>query len=164
MNKQEQIDKVQSVINSVEFTMLTTRTPEGRLFSCPMNTIETSIGAREIWFIGHNPSDTATNINHDAEINLSYKTNDNKEYISIAGRAELVEDREKLEALWAPLYEAFYPDGKEDSRVQLIKVVPHGIEYWNNGNVIANAAKVGAAMVTDKAYGESMGENFSIQL
>ena len=90
MNKQEQTDKVQSIINSVEFTMLTTRTPEGRLFSYPINIIETSIGAKEIWFIGYNPSDTATNIQHDTEVNLSYKTNNNKEYISIAGRAEPV--------------------------------------------------------------------------
>ena len=34
----------------------------------------------------------------------------------------------------------------------------------SNGNVIAKAVKLGTAMVTDKSYGESMAENFSIQL
>ena len=54
--------------------------------------------------------------------------------------------------------------GKEDPTVQLIKVVPHGAEYWANGNAIASAVKMTAAAVTDTAIEKSLGENFSIEL
>ncbi len=58
----------------------------------------------------------------------------------------------------------YFEQGKEDPRVQLIKVVPHGAEYWANGNAITSAVKMTAAAVTDTAIEKSLGENFSIEL
>ncbi len=164
MSKQEQMDKIQAMVKDVKYTMMTTRTTDDHLHSCPMNTTETSIGAKEIWFIGHKPSDTVENIKKNPEVNLAYASQDNKDYLSIAGRAELVEDKEKLNELWSTIYNAYFEHGKEDPKVQLIKVVPHGAEYWANGNSFANVFKITAAAVTDSAIDKSLGENFSITL
>lgn len=164
MNKQENIDKIQAVVKDIKYTMMTTRTNENHLHSCPMNTTETSFGAREIWFIGHTPSDTVDNIKKNPEINLAYATQDGKKYLSIAGKAELVEDKEKLEELWSVVYNAYFEQGIDDPRVQLIKVVPHGAEYWENGNTLTSALKITAAAVTETAVGDSLGENFSVTL
>ncbi|OLF37594.1 pyridoxamine 5'-phosphate oxidase family protein [Psychrobacter sp. Cmf 22.2] len=164
MSKQEQMDKIQAMVNNIKYTMMTTRTHEDHLHSCPMNTTETSIGAKEIWFIGHSPSETVDNINNNPEVNLAYVSQDDKSYLSVTGRAELVEDREKLDELWSMTYNAYFEQGKEDPKVQLIKVVPHGAEYWENGNAIASAVKMTAAAVTDTAIEKSLGENFSIDL
>lgn len=164
MSKQEQMDKIQAMVKDVKYTMMTTRTTDAHLHSCPMNTTETSIGAKEIWFIGHKPSDTVENIKKNPEVNLAYASQDNKDYLSIAGRAELVEDEEKLNELWSTIYNAYFEHGKEDPKVQLIKVVPHGAEYWANGNSFANVFKITAAAVTDSAIDKSLGENFSITL
>ncbi len=164
MSKQQQMDKIQAMVNDIKYTMMTTRTHEDHLHSCPMNTTETSIGAKEIWFIGHNPSETVDNINKNPEVNLAYVSQDDKSYLSITGKAELIEDREKLDELWSMTYNAYFEQGKEDPKVQLIKVVPHGAEYWENGNAIASAVKMTAAAVTDTAIEKSLGENFSIEL
>jgi len=164
MSKQQQMDKIQAMVNDIKYTMMTTRTHEDHLHSCPMNTTETSIGAKEIWFIGHNPSETVDNINKNSEVNLAYVSQDDKSYLSITGKAELIEDREKLDELWSMTYNAYFEQGKEDPKVQLIKVVPHGAEYWENGNAIASAVKMTAAAVTDTAIEKSLGENFSIEL
>ncbi|AMN48694.1 MULTISPECIES: pyridoxamine 5'-phosphate oxidase family protein [unclassified Psychrobacter] len=164
MSKQEQMDKLQAMVNDIKYTMMTTRTHEDHLHSCPMNTTETSIGAKEIWFIGHSPSETVDNIKKNPEVNLAYVSQDDKNYLSITGKAELVEDKEKLDELWSVLYNAYFEQGKEDPKVQLIKVVPHGAEYWANGNAIASAFKMTAAAVTDTAIEKSLGENFSIEL
>lgn len=53
---------------------------------------------------------------------------------------------------------------KIDPKVQIIKVVPHGAEYWDNGNAIANAVKIGAAAVSTNKIEEGLGENFSVEL
>ncbi|MFZ2842459.1 pyridoxamine 5'-phosphate oxidase family protein [Psychrobacter sp.] len=164
MSKQEQMDKIQALVKDVKYTMMTTRTSDDHLHSCPMNTTETSIGAKEIWFIGHTPSETVENIKKYPEVNLAYATQDNKDYLSIAGKAELVDDKEKLDELWSTIYNAYFEQGKEDPKVQLIKVIPHGAEYWANGNSFANVFKITAAAVTDTAVGDSLGENFSITL
>lgn len=164
MSKQEQMDTIQAMVKDIKYTMMTTRNGENHLHSCPMNTTETSIGAKEIWFIGHTPSETVDNIKQNAEVNLAYVTQDADKYLSVSGTAELVDDAEKLDELWTVMYNAYFEQGKEDPRVQLIKVVPHGAEYWANGNAIASAAKMTAAAVTDTAIDKSLGENFSIEL
>ncbi|MGP9518140.1 pyridoxamine 5'-phosphate oxidase family protein [Psychrobacter sp. AOP7-C1-14] len=164
MSKQQQMDKVQTMVNEIEYTMLTTRTHEDHLHSCPMNTTETSIGAKEIWFIGHSPSETVDNIKKNPQVNLAYVSQDDKQYLSITGKAELVEDKDKLDELWSMAYNAYFEQGKEDPKVQLIKVVPQGAEYWANGNAIASAVKMTAAAVTDNAIEKSLGDNFSIEL
>ncbi len=164
MSRQQQMDKIQAMVNDIKYTMLTTRTSEDHLHSCPMNTIETSIGAKEIWFIGHSPSDTADNIKYNPEVNLAYASQDDKNYLSITGKAELVTDEEKLKELWSPIYNAYFEQGIDDPKVQLIKVTPHGAEYWANGNSFANVFKITAAAVTDTAIDKSLGENFSIEL
>lgn len=164
MSKQAQMDTIQAMVKDIKYTMMTTRNGENHLHSCPMNTTETSIGAKEIWFIGHKPSETVDNIKQNPEVNLAYVTQESDKYLSISGTAELVEDEEKLNELWSVMYNAYFEQGKEDPMVQLIKVVPHGAEYWANGNAITSAVKMAAAALTDNAVEKSLGENFSIKL
>lgn len=164
MNKQAQMDTIQAMVKDIKYTTMTTRNDENHLHSCPMNTTETSIGAKEIWFIGHKPSETVDNIKQNPEVNLAYVTQESDKYLSISGTAELVEDEEKLNELWSVMYNAYFEQGKDDPKVQLIKVVPHGAEYWANGNAITSAVKMAAAALTDNAVEKSLGENFSIKL
>ena len=164
MNKQAQMDTIQAMVKDIKYTMMTTRNGENHLHSCPMNTTETSIGAKEIWFIGHKPSETVDNIKQNPEVNLAYVTQESDKYLSISGTAELVEDGEKLNELWSVMYNAYFEQGKKDTMVQLIKVVPHGAEYWANGNAITSAVKMAAAALTDNAVEKSLGDNFSIKL
>ena len=155
MSKQAQMDTIQAMVKDIKYTMMTTRNGENHLHSCPMNTTETSIGAKEIWFIGHKPSETVDNIKQNPEVNLAYVTQESDKYLSISGTAELVEDEEKLNELWSVMYNAYFEQGKEDPSVQLIKVVPHGAEYWANGNAITSAVKMAAAALTDNAVERS---------
>ena len=164
MSKQAQMDTIQAMVKDIKYTMMTTRNGEDHLHSCPMNTTETSIGAKEIWFIGHKPSETVDNIKQNPEVNLAYVTQESDKYLSISGTAELVEDEEKLNELWSVMYNAYFEQGKDDPKIQLIKVVPHGAEYWANGNAITSAVKMAAAALTDNAVEKSLGENFSIKL
>lgn len=163
MSKQDHIDKIREMVKDVKYAMMTTVTSEGHLHGCPMTTSETSLGAKEIWFIGDKTSESVANIKSNPQVNLSYVCQQDKDYVSINGKAELVEDQDKLDELWSPVYNAFYENGKEDPNVQLIKVVPNGAEYWISGNSVVNAVKMAAAAVQDGKTAESMGENASIE-
>jgi general stress protein 26 len=164
MSKQAHIDKIREMIKDVKYAMMTTITSEGHLHSCPMTTSETSLGAKEIWFIGDKTSEAVANIKNSKQVNLSYVSQQDKDYVSINGVAELVEDKDKLDELWSPVYNAFYEHGKEDPDVQLIKIVPNGAEYWISGNSVLNAVKMAAAAVQDGKTAEGMGENAAIEL
>ena len=163
MSKQEQMDTIQAMVKDIKYTMMTTRNGENHLHSCPMNTTETSIGAKEIWFIGDKTTQAVDNINNNPQVNLSYVSQDGKDYVSINGKAELVDDKAKLDELWSPIYNAFYEHGKEDENVQLIKVVPNGAEFWRSGSGIINAAKLAVAAVQDGKIADSLGDNGSVE-
>ncbi len=164
MNKQEQLDKIQDVIKDVKFAMMSTVNSKGDVHAWPMTTSETSIGAKEIWFIGDKTSDVVKDIQDNPKIGLSYASEDEKNYVSVSANAELSSDQAKLDELWSPVYNAFFEHGKEDPSVQLIKVVPHGVECWLSGSSTVNMFKMAAAALQDGKTAEDMGEQFSVSL
>ncbi len=164
MSKQDNIDKVQAIVKDVKFAMMSTVNSKGDLHAWPMTTSETSIGAKEIWFIGDKTSDVYKDIQDNAKIGLSYATQDSKNYVSVSANAELPTDRAKLEELWSPVYDAFFEQGIDDENVQLIKVVPHGVECWISGSSTINVFKMVAAALQDGKTAEDLGETFKIEL
>jgi general stress protein 26 len=164
MSKQESIDKIQAVIKDVKFAMMSTINSKGDLHAWPMTTSETSLGDKEIWFIGDKSSDVVKDIQDNPKVGLSYATQDDKNYVSISGNAELSTDKAKLDELWSPVYNAFFEHGKEDPEVQLIKVVPHGAECWLSGSTTVNMFKMAAAALQDGKTAEGIGEQFSVSL
>ncbi|WP_352336483.1 pyridoxamine 5'-phosphate oxidase family protein [Psychrobacter sp. 16-MNA-CIBAN-0192] len=164
MSRQDHIDKIQEVVKDIKFAMMSTTNKKGDIHAWPMTTSETSIGAKEIWFIGDKTSDVVKDIQDDARIGLTYASQDAKNYVSISGNAELVTDQDKLDELWSPVYNAFFAHGKEDENLQLIKVVPHGAECWISGNSLVNMFKMATAAVQDGKTAEDLGETFSVSL
>lgn len=164
MSKQEHIDKVQDVIKDVKFAMMSTVNKKGDIHAWPMTTTETSLGAREIWFIGDKNSDVVKDIQDNKRVGLTYATQDQKNYVSISGNAELTDDQDKIEELWSAMDNAFFEQGKQDPDVQLIKVVPHGVECWLSGSSTVNMFKMAAAAVQDGKAAEDIGEVFNFSL
>ena len=164
MSKQENIDKVQAIVKDIKFAMMTTINSKGDLHAWPMTTTETSIGAKEIWFIGDKTSDVVKDLQDNNKVGLAYSSQDAKNYVSVSANAELVDDKAKLEELWTPMDSAFFEHGKEDPKVQLIKVVPHGVECWISGSSTVNFFRMAVAAVQDGETAEDIGEQFNFSL
>ena len=164
MSDQEHIAKIQEIIKDVKFAMMSTANKKGDIHAWPMTTNKADVAAKEIWFIGDKTSDVVKDIQNDARIGLTYATQDEKNYVSISGNAELSTDKDKLDELWSPVYNAFFAEGKKDENVQLIKVVPHGAECWISGSSVVNMFKMATAAVQEGKTAEDMGETFSVTL
>ena len=164
MSKQENIDKVQAIVKDIKFAMMTTVNSKGDLHAWPMTTTETSIGAKEIWFIGDKSSDVVKDLEDNKKVGLSYASQDSKNYVSVSANAELSDDKAKLEELWSPMDSAFFEHGMDDPKVQLIKVVPHGVECWISGSSTINFFKMATAAVQDGKTAEDIGEQFNFSL
>lgn len=63
------------------------------------------------------------------------KDNENPEspYIQFAGKAEVIDDKEKLKAYWNPNLEHYF-SGPEDPEYRLVKVTPKIIEYMSTSH------------------------------
>lgn len=160
---QTHIDTIGELVKDIKFTMMTTVTADGHLHACPMTTSEFDLGKKEIWFIADASTQTVADIKANPQVNLSYTAQNNKDYLSINGKAELVADPAKLDELWSPTYSAFFANGKDDANVQLIKVIPNGAEYWLSGNSVVNMFKLTASAITGGKVADSLGENASVR-
>jgi general stress protein 26 len=124
------VAKLNELTKDIEFAMLTTIRPNGRLYSCPMAAAEVdSDGA--LWFFSGNNTEKVEAIKGDPRINLAYSDSGSQRYISITGNAEPVRDHVKAKELWKPLYNAWFPMGLQDPNLILLKVHLQAAEYWD---------------------------------
>lgn len=54
-----------------------------------------------------------------------------KTYLSITGRARIVDDPAKIEEIWRATDKAWWPDGPEDPNARLLRFEPQTAELWD---------------------------------
>jgi general stress protein 26 len=148
--------KLWSMVKDIKTAMMTS-IDGGLLRSRPMvGHIEEGEGT--IWFFTRASSHKADEIERDNQINLAYAEPDKQEYVSISGRARLVRDKARIDALWNPFVAAWFPQGKDDPDVALIRVEVEQAEYWDGSSSrMVQLWKVAQANLTGRE--PDMGEN-----
>ncbi|MGD6853915.1 pyridoxamine 5'-phosphate oxidase family protein [Bacillus infantis] len=129
MLKQEEMETLRELIKDVDTAMLTTVSEEG-LVSRPMKTQEVEFDG-DLWFFTKKETDKYEEILHDKDVNVAYA---GKSYVSVRGRAEIVEDIGKKKELWSKMYEKIMQTSYDDPSVVLIKVKAEAAEYWESGS------------------------------
>lgn len=131
MIKQEEIETLRELIKDIDMAMLTTATEEG-LVSRPMKTQEVEFDG-DLWFFTKKDTNKYDEILQNQDVNVAYV---GKSYVSVRGRAEIVEDLAKKKELWSKVYEKIMQTSYDDPNVILIKVKAEAAEYWEGGNLI----------------------------
>ena len=157
-NLQKLIDK----IKDVDTAMMTTADDDGSLRSRPMRNMQIKEDGL-IWFFTGYESAKSHELKNDSHVNLSYADPSNNLYVSVSGRASLSRDKAKIDELWNPAMKAWFPEGKDDPNVGLIKVTIDKAEYWDSPNsaVVHLYGVVKAAITGERA---DPGENKKINL
>jgi general stress protein 26 len=121
-------EKLYGLIEEIEVAMFTTRRADGRLVSRPMATQKQSAGA-DLWFVTSRDSEKLIEIGDDPQVNLAYYKDRTREWVSVSGRARIVDDREKVRELYQPDWRAWFGDAggpndgtPDDPRMVLIGV------------------------------------------
>lgn len=145
----EHIRKLAELIKDVRIAMLTTTRPDGRLVSRPLGTQEVEFDG-DLWFATGADSAKVAEIAANPYVNVSYASTSDNTFISVSGRAEVVDDRAKVEALWSPAMKLFFPGGKDDPNLRLIHVKADTAEYWDGpGTLLGKALYFVLTAVTD---------------
>ena len=118
-------------IHGIKVAMLTTIDRNHNILrSRPMITQEADFNG-ELWFFTQMSSpmvDEAEN----RQVNLSYTAPHDNRYVSVSGVAQLVRDQQKIEELWQSAYSSWFPGGKDDPALALLKVTVTSAEYWDS--------------------------------
>jgi general stress protein 26 len=128
----DDLQKLREMVKDIDFCMLTTVDETGDLHSRPMSSNGDIDQNGDIWFFTSASSHKVSEIQKLPKVNLSFADPDNQQYISISGNAQLVRDRDKIEELWRPEFKMWFPEGKDDPDIALLRVSLKKAEYWDS--------------------------------
>ena len=125
------VKKLRKLMRDIRIAMLTTTAADGSLRSRPMMTSEVEFEGN-LWFIARTNSGLADEINRNPRVNVIYANPKGDRYISLTGTGSFVQDGEKLKELWSGKHKAWFPEGKKDPALALLRIEVNGAEYWDH--------------------------------
>jgi general stress protein 26 len=158
LSREEGIAKIAELIKDIQMAMLTTVSTDGSLHSRPMATQQTPFEG-ELFFLTAADTGKVHEIEDDSQVALTY-VDPKHTFLTLSGRASISNDRALIEKLWNPTYKAWFPEGKEDPEIRVLRVVVEQAEYWEapanaivrNVKILARAVTGGKTPVGEHAY------------
>ncbi|HEY9856507.1 MAG TPA: pyridoxamine 5'-phosphate oxidase family protein [Stenomitos sp.] len=129
MAEKIQLDALYERLKHFRTAMLTTVSPQGDIHSRPMMTQEREPDA-DLWFVSSLNADHVREIQAHSKVGVIYFHDSDNSYVSLAGDARVVTDREFLRSRWHEDWRAWFPEGPDQADLCMIKVEPHEAEYW----------------------------------
>jgi len=128
----DDLQKLRELVKDIDFCMLSTVEENGDLRSRPMSSNGDIDSDGSLWFFTSASSHKISEIEKVPKVNVSFADPDNQHYVSISGTARLVRDRKKIDELWRPEFKMWFPNGKDDPDVALLRVSLEKAEYWDS--------------------------------
>ena len=150
------VDRVWTLINEIPVAMVVTRQGQGAHMRARPMAMRPAREEGAIYFLTDVDAPKAEEVRRDETICLALADNKSQKYVSITGRAEIIDDRDRINEIWSIYDKAFWPD-KNDPRIRILRVTPESAEFWEGAGTVVTAVKLVAAI----ASGERMniGEN-----
>lgn len=126
----EAVATVARLVDRARIGMLTTMTADGRHVSRPMALQDVEFDG-DLWFFVDEGSDKVAQVREHPEVNVAFSDDEHSSWTSLAGRAELVHDRQRIEELWSKPLQVWFPDGLDTPGVALLRVGVDTAEYWD---------------------------------
>lgn len=152
------------LLSDFDHGMLVTRSPTGGLHSRPM-ALARSDGDGTVYFSTSIDSGKVDEIRHDPEVNVAFQ--DGGKYLSLTGRARVVDDRRLVDELWQPGWKIWFPEGKEDPELRILVVDARRGEYWDVGGAqrLAFAWQAAKALIQgEEMEQETAGSHAEVRL
>ena len=127
--KNESVETIKELIDGIDTCMLATHTSGGGIVSRPMAVQDKDFDG-DLWFMTNRDSDLVEQITADPQVNVAFEGKGN--WVSLRGRAELVEDPEIKKELAGSLTSAFLQADPASPEAALIKVNTEAGEYWSS--------------------------------
>lgn len=160
-NVNSEIQKIADKIKDIKTAMLVTADEDGNLRSRPMQTLQ--IEGSDLLFLTGYASGKTYEIKSDSQVNVSFADESNKVYVSVSGIATVSKDQQKIDELWNEAFKAWFPEGKEDPNVAVLRVKVTGAEYWDTPtSPVVHVIGYAKAVLTGQPYKPGDHEKISV--
>jgi general stress protein 26 len=141
------LHKLADLIEDIEIAMMTTRSADGALSSRPLQTLKLDADGELVFFTAAD-SIKIEELTNDSRVNLTYVHAKDQRYISVRGKARMDRDRATIDELWTLKQTVFFPQGKSDPNLMVLRVRIQDAAYWEaKGNFLARALDFARGML-----------------
>ena len=124
------VEQLNELVRGIQFAMFTTIHVDGFPHSCPMATQEADAGGH-LWFFTRTDTSKVLALRDNKNVCVAYAEAATDRYVSVTGIGELVRNEAKARELWNPLYKTWFPQGLDDPKLVLIRVLITEAEFWD---------------------------------
>jgi general stress protein 26 len=124
-------EKLFAIIREIGVAMLATVRDNGSPHVRPMVTLFRKDSDNELWFFTAEHSAKTDEIEEDRHVAAAYADAKRNVYASLNGTASLVRDPALIQELWTPTLVTWFPGGKDDPNLALLRVKVRSGEYWD---------------------------------
>lgn len=117
-------------LDGLRIAMLTLREGDGQLTSRPLTPQEMDANGA-IWILLSHGNTAQAIRQGQGDVSLAFSDERRAAFISITGRASLVVDTPRKQALWALMARPWFPGGPADPSLLLLRVQPQRAEVWD---------------------------------
>ncbi len=141
-------------INEQRYVMLTTTNEQGHLHARPMYVQEPDASG-SLWFFTEKDSAKIHEVRRDSQVCVALADPAKNLYVSVTGTAKVVMDKAKIDELWTEDLKAWFPGGKDDPSITLLRIDIERGEFWDSpSNVLVQAyAYLKAVATGEKSQG-----------
>jgi general stress protein 26 len=97
-------------------------------------------GGGKLWFLADARALLDWEANRRHVVTLTFQSPDERVFLTLSGKAEVVTDAEVTAALWRPAFKRWFPGGAADPRLLLLQFSPYDAEFYEaaDGRVTAH--------------------------
>jgi len=129
ISENENHHRIWELIKNEHVALLVTQGEGGALNSRPMGFLQQNF-AGTLWFITFKESLKLFEIENQQQVLVSFRRPVKYEFVSISGRARVVEDRNQVRTLWREGFRVWFPQGPESANIALIAVEVETAKTW----------------------------------
>jgi len=123
-------DTLIETLKKFDTLMVVNEGRDGVLHGRPMAVAEIEPSG-ELWFVTSRSSEKTREVLANARALATGQQRG--AYVSVSGRMAIVEDSARVRALWRDLWKVWFPNGKDDPELVLMRLSPESGEYWSTG-------------------------------
>ncbi len=128
----EATQKMWGMMKSIGFAMLTTE-DGGELRARPMVAAQEEFDGN-LWFFTKASSHKVQEASGGQKVGVTYADPSKQDYVSLSGHAAVVRDKATISSHWSEAMRTWFPGGKDDPDIALLKVEVTAAEYWDAPN------------------------------
>jgi general stress protein 26 len=127
--RQADRDRLWSLIGNEHVAVLVTVTADGSLDSRPMGCVQKTFDGT-LWFMTFADTAKLSEIVHNRNVLVSYAQPTDYEFVSVSGRARIVDDHARIRQLWTEALRVWFPDGPSSPSIALIAIDVDMAKVW----------------------------------